>query len=506
MSFNTKIHQCMLLVIAGVFLFTADAQAGWFDSFKKSVVTNPGSSWTLQQQSHYAAGGFSTRFESNQRPFMTITAPRISVGCGGIDAFWGGFSFMNPEYFVQMFRNIMAAAPAFAFHMALTSLCPSCMEVLNTLQELANIANSLAMDECAAAQALGYAGGRAIASILGGKAEKGRSDGSGSEWLEEFKKFNGRAQTFLSELKEKLQDTFCGFLSGALLESCKKVYVESGTLWQRAIELDKMKHMSGNRTLDEEFVKVLRAIVGDIEITHGNEAKDEDGNKTSDQPTKPVPKPIWPCDGATPTELYNAMILSTDENVQDVYVLPDGNTTCHKEPIPESLRVTVKARKAIADIQSKLFKTGENLEAGTIEVINENSLPIYKMINLYALRTTTRGGVFMSPGEANLMIHLASLGHAAHMINTSMVRATSVLAHISSELEPIAFEAGADPLSLGNLRLTMIAVMGKMSDNFNAAVEVSMTHYRAYIESLANTFDVQIKYEEALVRAAIEKQ
>ena len=507
MSFNTKIQKYILLVIAGVFLFTADAQAGWFDSFKKSVVTNPSSSWTLQQQNHYAAGGFSTRFESNQRPFLTITAPKISVGCGGIDAFWGGFSFMNAEYFVQMFRNIMAAAPAFAFHMALTSLCPSCMEVLNTLQELANIANALAMDECAAAQALGYAGGRAISSILGGKSDSGKTDGSGSDWLKALKEFKGKASEFIADIKEMLQDKFCGFLKDAALDYCKKVYTESGTLWERAIELDKMQNMSGNRTLDEEFVKVIRAIVGDIQMTHGNDAKDEDGNATTNDPALPKISPIHPCPGATPFDLYTAMMSATEDSASVVYIHPGGSTAgCYLSSLPQSLRVTVKAKKAILDIKEKLFTTGQNLDATTIDIINENVLPIYKMVNLFALRATTRGGVFMTTTETDLIIELAAIGHAAHIINTSMVRAASVLAYITSELAPAVVEAGGVVEGLNEAKNSILKLMEIMGNNFNIQIDFLMKKYTSHMEQLSTIFDVQIKYEEYLVRAAVQQQ
>ena len=503
MSIFKKIQHCVLLILIGVFFVTADAHAGWFDSFTKSVVSNPTSSWTLQQQSHYAGGGFSVRFNQQNRPFISVTAPKISVGCGGIDAFWGGFSFLNPEYFIQMFRNILAAAPAFAFKLALETLCPSCADVLDTLTELANLMNSLAMDECSAAQALGYAGGAAVASLFGSKAEKSETDGSGSEWLKSLKEFKGRADKWIKELREKIEDKFCGFVpAGALKDSCIKVYATSGTLWERAVELDKMKNMSGNRALDADFLKVIRAIVGDIELTAGNDNADKDGNKHS-EPAMMATNPIPPCDGATPEELLTAMI-STEATKQDVYLMPEKTKeSCTKGRIPETLQIAKKAKAAIDDIEFKMFKKGVDLESATIDIVRENVLPIYKMVNLFALRTTTKGGSFMGDGEKEMMIELTAIGHAAYIINTSMIRAASILAYVSSELKMLVHTAGGDGQSLVSAKDTMLAIIGQISDVFNKRLSDMQALHDQKISALTNVTEMQLKYEQAIVQAVL---
>ena len=499
MSTLKKIQHCFLLILIGMFFITADAQAGWFDSFTKSVVSNPASSWTLQQQSHYAAGGFSVRFNSESRPFMNITAPKISVGCGGIDAFWGGFSFLNPEYFIQMFRNILAAAPAFAFKLALESLCPSCADVLDTLTELANIMNSMAMDECGAAQALGYAGGAAIASIFGGKADGGKSDGSGSEWLESLKKYAGQANEFLEDIKNRLEEKFCGFLDGAAKDLCKKVYTTSGTLWERAVELDRMKNMKGNRTLDDEYVAVFRAIVGDIEMTHGHDKADSDGKKQKD-PTLPAINPVKPCPGASAEALFEVMINNKDE---EIYLQPTGNGVCTKGALPNSLKVTEKAVRAIAEIKSKIFTKGESLTPETIEVVSENALPIYKMINLFALRVTTKGNEFMTGPESEMMAELAAIGHAAYIINTSMVRASSIIAYIASELSPAVFESGGIVTQLGEARDSMLKIIAHMSAVFNSELGRKERGYKEKIQAIFEVQHLQLNYEASIVKSVL---
>ena len=74
---------------------------------------------------------------SNDHLF-SAQAPRFKVGCGGIDLFMGGFSFLNVNYLVQKFQKILQAAPAMAFDLALSTLCQQCSNIMKSLEALAN--------------------------------------------------------------------------------------------------------------------------------------------------------------------------------------------------------------------------------------------------------------------------------------------------------------------------------------------------------------------------------
>lgn len=89
--------------------------------------------------------------------------------------FWGAFSYLNPEYLVQAFQNIMSAAPAYAFKLALQQLCDPCDDVMSALQQMAQAINNIALDECGSAQALVNLGGDAVTSMLGMDSQTGSS-------------------------------------------------------------------------------------------------------------------------------------------------------------------------------------------------------------------------------------------------------------------------------------------------------------------------------------------
>lgn len=83
----------------------------------------------------------------NIRPF-SIRGPSISMGCGGIDAFFGSFSFISKEQLVQAMRAIVTAAVSYAFQLALTAMCPSCAGELSKLTAELNKANAALTNSC----------------------------------------------------------------------------------------------------------------------------------------------------------------------------------------------------------------------------------------------------------------------------------------------------------------------------------------------------------------------
>jgi len=85
----------------------------------------------------------------NIRPFA-MRGPSITVGCGGIDAFFGSFSMISKEQLVQAMRAIVTAAITYAFQIALEAMCPTCSDVLKWLQDKLAMANEFVTNSCEA--------------------------------------------------------------------------------------------------------------------------------------------------------------------------------------------------------------------------------------------------------------------------------------------------------------------------------------------------------------------
>lgn len=148
----------LMLAIGGV-CFPGGAQAQGIeqrlnDAFDAMANYTP-PSVSLNARRGVISGGSMTIRTPNVglRPF-SLRGPSISVGCGGIDMFFGSFSFISKEQLVQAMRAIVTAALTYAFQIALEAMCPSCANVLGTLQDWLNQANEMLTNSCEATRNL----------------------------------------------------------------------------------------------------------------------------------------------------------------------------------------------------------------------------------------------------------------------------------------------------------------------------------------------------------------
>jgi conjugative transfer pilus assembly protein TraH len=85
-----------------------------------------------------------------------LQLPGFRAGCGGIDAWVGGFSHIKSEQLIKALRGIGSAMGSYAFMLAIESISPEIYNVMNELNALAQKINSLNINTCeAAATALG---------------------------------------------------------------------------------------------------------------------------------------------------------------------------------------------------------------------------------------------------------------------------------------------------------------------------------------------------------------
>ncbi len=149
MGMKTTIRLVLLLS-----LIPAIAKAAWVDDWLTQKTTTSPNYLAGQQRGYYSGGGFSGRWQSKVVYPVTVDIPLIKSGCGGIDVFMGGFSFLNEDYLVDKLQAILEGAPAVAFDLALKTLCEQCANTIKNFEALADKLNSMQLDECAAAKEL----------------------------------------------------------------------------------------------------------------------------------------------------------------------------------------------------------------------------------------------------------------------------------------------------------------------------------------------------------------
>lgn len=124
-------------------------KAGWLDDwYDQQTSTAPGY-FEGQKRGYFTAGSFSARVPSTTDYLVSINKPRIKGGCGGIDAFLGGFGFTNFDYLVDKFQRLIQAAPIVAFQIALNTLSSALNTNLNQVEKIINDLNNIQLNECA---------------------------------------------------------------------------------------------------------------------------------------------------------------------------------------------------------------------------------------------------------------------------------------------------------------------------------------------------------------------
>jgi len=116
----------------------------WFDNV---TYTSPGS-FEDQTRGYITAGGMSGRVDVHNDYLMSISQPKIRAGCGGIDMFLGGMSFLDPDYLVQKLESILQAAPAVAFQYLLETLDEKMGNIVSKLEAATNFLNSIQVNDC----------------------------------------------------------------------------------------------------------------------------------------------------------------------------------------------------------------------------------------------------------------------------------------------------------------------------------------------------------------------
>lgn len=153
---TTKLKQAIVSLTLSVFVGTSHAMSmqELFDQVNaQGNVTNP-SILQGQTMNMYNGGSLFMRMPRRTYPLATMTAPSWNAGCGGIDLFLGGFSFINKEQFIAMMRNIGSNALGYGFKLAIQNLCPTCDNVMQALQATAQFANRQNIDSCETAKGL----------------------------------------------------------------------------------------------------------------------------------------------------------------------------------------------------------------------------------------------------------------------------------------------------------------------------------------------------------------
>ncbi len=246
--------RALLLALASFCVVTSASAGGWVDDWFDQATTTGAGSLKTQQRGYYTAGALQARWRMTNDFPVTASPPRFSAGCGGIDIFGGGFSYMDPEFLVEKFERAIQAAPAIAFSMAMSEFCQVCKTTMETMEQITNYLNSIQVNDCRMAKGLATMivepGDRSLYKGLEEKAMQGYGIAEGL-----------LKNTQDSEEKVRSSGGAAPFDTKAIVAECPAVFRDIFTGGSV------VKNVAGMAGLDT-YADLMRGLIGDVEVSY----------------------------------------------------------------------------------------------------------------------------------------------------------------------------------------------------------------------------------------------
>jgi len=253
----------IIIILICLNLTHAGSLASWSNGLVTGA-TESGGYFKSQTRGYYTLGSQTLKL-NGQGTFSLghVEVPRLTVGCGGIDANWGGFSFINdPKYLVEKLKAIGLSAAGYVFKQAITALCKDCAEAMDTLESFAQSINNFNLDTCTAGQRIAS---DSMAFFSNARQENMES-GQSNNMIEENQK------TETSTFNSYLQKT-AYYLGGnnAQAETVVSEEIGYGSFLNKAIEKNDETDQYASDFLGKDgesgegiLTGVIRYLIGDV--------------------------------------------------------------------------------------------------------------------------------------------------------------------------------------------------------------------------------------------------
>jgi len=365
-----KIGKKFLSVILASTLFASSLNAGGLADFIQNNLngaietTNPGY-FKTQTGGLWYGGDMKIRWDMSGANINLFhaEAPHFAVGCSGIDATFGSFSYLGFQQLVDKLKKISAAAPAMAFQMAIMTMCEQCNTIMTNLEKIADTLNNFNINACQASKALARKMSSVIVGTGGAKdATEVRTNArENSEWAF-TRALEGYQQKFGSILGTNGFHAQLGH--GSAIENVAKTY-------------------SPSFMNKEQFIEVMRGLIGDV---YGFDMPSQDSS------------------GADNTAFGKFLYITPKTNVGDflealmyggkiygVKVTPEKQGEHYLPPKIEVVNIDIPQDQAFVTLFKNKIQTIINkiqsrqpLTTEEINFINSMPIPLYNIANVIA--------------------------------------------------------------------------------------------------------------------------
>lgn len=350
------VKRLFILFVAGAFASGSSAMTmqQLFDGVNaQGNVTNPA---VLQGQTMnlYTGGSLFMRMPRKTYNLASVTSPSWNAGCGGIDLFAGGFSYINKEQYVAMLRNIGSNALGYGFKLAIQNLCPTCDNVMQALQASAQMINRQNIDSCEAAK--GIINASVPDTWTRGKQDAAKNFGVNSNLFGDVTEAWTRVMNNESQANNTINQV------SSSDPAARDAMPTGNVVWKALKKID---------GIDDEYRMIIMSMVGTVVF-----ATDTPGapkflprldigidQLVGKQDASPyLDFDVWRCDSFTPDGCLNPMLGSVSRT---------GNIKSFRAMVRETMW-------KIAD-KISARQAHDNM-SDVLSFINTTDLPVYKMV------------------------------------------------------------------------------------------------------------------------------
>jgi conjugative transfer pilus assembly protein TraH len=451
-----------LIALAGVNAVHAQ-NTTWVNDWFDSYTTTGSGSYEGQQRGYYTMGSFQGRWRMSNDYLVTVSPPRVKTGCGGIDVFGGGYSFLDPEFLVEKFERMIQAAPAFAFDLALQELCKPCVTAMQAFEDITDQLNSIQVNDCALARkTVAYVANNIDPDI--GDQEGLRQEVAAWKSVGDNIRKNWQAfQTATRANNNQPPDDIKTDLQG-----CSAVYRDifaNGSV---------VENMSARFGLDE-YADLIRGMIGDVVVTPA--------------PTAYAVRPLEACPG-------NDQFDGADFLAGTVELMNTAGE-CRSSGESRVIDMIETRLRGIAD----RMRGGTALTADDVAFVQNSPIPIYAMI---------RDAVIAGNVEETIMTVREPLAVSyGHKILDDFLRSARAVLRKAKEIavtvsvDPSNAGARCNPSGLEKANVTIQQLANRAEDYRNRMHQNYTKKVSEYLATLQTSRELLEKRRQTLNHAAM---
>ena len=357
MQYGVMVSLLMVAIFMSFTVANADTNSdlnSFFSGIGFQAHGNQPSTYESQAAGYATFGSIYARNRVRDIQIMHIDVPGFRSGCGGIDLFAGGFSFIKASQLVKFMQSILSSGAGYALNLALEVELPEIAHAMQYMQELANKINSGNFNSCEMAEDLvGGAWPKSRAAQQQVCQDIGSHDSAFSDWAASRQgcSTGGKVDTQLDKAKADPRYNY-------------RVYKNTNIIWDKVIERNQF--LSSDEKLGELYMTISGTVVFD---------------KTG--AITPYPSRI------TDSRFIKALLYG---GKLPTYVCKDSGKTCLDvdfsantyQNINPSDSLVSQVKKLLNDIYSKL-KNDEKLTDEEMGMISITQSPVFNVISVNAM-------------------------------------------------------------------------------------------------------------------------